>query len=372
MAGGLAGAVLDIDLDAVAANWLGLKARLAPGAECAAVVKADAYGLGAARIAPRLSAAGCQTFFVATIDEGLALRGCLPERAIYVLAGVDPRSAGAVAEARLIPTLNHVGQIEAWRREASRRGQSLPAALHVDTGMNRLGLAADEVARLAAERAPIEGVDLRLLMSHLVTSEAADDPLNRTQRERFLGAATSLAPALGKPPLGLANSSGIFLGPDFHFAMVRPGVALYGVNPVPGVPNPIAEVVRLKAKILQVRRVDRGETVGYGATARMTRPSRIAVIPIGYADGLLRSASNRASARLGGISVPVIGRVSMDLITLDVTDVPDALAMPGTFVDLIGGGQSIEALADMCGTIPYEMLTSLGRRYERIYRGPAA
>lgn len=265
--------------------------------------------------------------------------------------------------------LNHEGQIEAWRAEAARRGHALPAALHVDTGMNRLGLPADSVARLAEDVTPLDGIRIDVLMSHLVNSELPEDSLNKRQRARFEAVAARLIPILGRPRLSLANSSAIFLGPGFHYALARPGVALYGVNPTPGGPNPMAEVVRLKAKILQVRRVDRGETVGYGATARMTRPSRVAVIPIGYADGLPRTASNRASARIGGISVPVIGRVSMDLITLDVTDVPEALAHPGAEVDLIGNGQSIEALAEGAGTIPYEILTSLGARYERRYHG---
>lgn len=369
MANGLAGAVLDIDLDAVAANWLGLKARLAPGAECAAVVKADAYGLGALMVGPRLEAAGCRTFFVATVDEGLALRPRLQSGTLYVLAGVDDRASGALADVGLVPVLNHEGQIEAWRAEAARRGHALPAALHVDTGMNRLGLPADSVARLAEDVTPLDGIRIDVLMSHLVNSELPEDSLNKRQRARFEAVAARLIPILGRPRLSLANSSAIFLGPGFHYALARPGVALYGVNPTPGGPNPMAEVVRLKAKILQVRRVDRGETVGYGATARMTRPSRVAVIPIGYADGLPRTASNRASARIGGISVPVIGRVSMDLITLDVTDVPEALAHPGAEVDLIGNGQSIEALAEGAGTIPYEILTSLGARYERRYHG---
>ncbi|MBM3483213.1 MAG: alanine racemase [Alphaproteobacteria bacterium] len=367
MPSGLAGAVLDIDLEAIAANWLSLKSRLKPGAACAAVVKADAYGLGAARVAPRLEAAGCRHFFVATADEALALRPLLPASALYVLAGVDDRSAGPLAEASILPVLNHAGQIEAWAREAKRRGHVLPAALHLDSGMNRLGLAREEVSRLAAEPLPFDGLAIRVLMSHLVSSEVSGNPLNERQRLRFEEAAARLMPRLGQPQLSFANSSGIFLGPAYHYDLARPGVALYGVNPTPDAPNPMAEVVRLTAKILQVRRVDRGETVGYGATARLTRPSRVAVIPIGYADGLPRSASNRASARIGGISVPVIGRVSMDLITLDVTDVPDALAVPGATVSLIGDGQSIEALAEAAGTIPYEILTSLGARYERRY-----
>ena len=224
---------------------------------------------------------------------------------------------------------------------------------------------------MIAEGALIEGVEIRLAMSHLVSAEMSNDPLNAVQRTRFEAALAALKSRFGPLKASLANSSGIFLGPAFHFAMVRPGVALYGVNPTPSGPNPMMEVVRLAAKILQVRRVDRGDTVGYGATHRLARSSRIAAVAAGYADGYLRSASNRASARLGGISVPVVGRVSMDLITLDVTDVPEALALPGAFIDLLSPGYSVEHLAADAGTIPYEILTALGRRYERRYLGAA-
>jgi len=361
------GATLTIDLDAIAANWHKLRQRVGPDAACAAVVKADAYGLGATRVAPRLHAEGCRDFFVATLGEGLALRQALPDVAIYVLAGVDDGTADEFAARNLIPVLNHLGQAEAWRDTARRIDTTMPAILHIDTGMNRLGLEATEVIRLSTDASLVAGLDLRYAMSHLVSAEIADDPLNEIQRTRFLDAIELLRPALGMPRLSLANSSGIFLGPDYHLAMVRPGVALYGVNPTPKAPNPMAEVVRLTAKILQVRRVDTNQTVGYGATRRLERTSRIATIAAGYADGFLRSASNRAQARLGGLSVPVVGRVSMDLITVDVTDLPESLARPGLEVELIGGGHDVDRLAAEAGTIGYEILTSLGHRYTRHY-----
>jgi alanine racemase len=235
--------------------------------------------------------------------------------------------------------------------------------------MNRLGLEQDEVARLGEDASLLAGIEVRQVMSHLVSSELANNSLNALQRDRFRSAVESLRGVLPAPSLGLANSSGIFLGRDYHFSMVRPGVALYGVNPTPNAPNPMAEVVRLTAKILQVRRVDTNQTVGYGATRRLARASRIATIAAGYADGYLRSASNRAQAHLGGLSVPVVGRVSMDLITLDVTDLPESLARPGAEVVLIGGDHDVDRLAEEAGTIGYEILTSLGRRYERRYLG---
>ena len=360
--------ILTIDLDAIAANWRSLKGRLEAGTACAAVVKADGYGLGARCIASRLYAEGCRDFFVATADEAVSLRAALPDGAIYVLAGVDSATAQALIESRLTPVLNHLGQIETWRAAAAA-ASTLPAVLHLDTGMNRLGLPRDEVARIAAETPLLAGLKTRLVMSHLVSSELAAEPINETQRIRFESALASLGPRLGTKPASLANSSGIFLGHPFHYEMVRPGVALYGINPTPNAPNPMTEVIRLTAKIVQVRRVDRGETVGYGATHLLARPSRIAVAAAGYADGYLRGASNRASARLGGFSAPVVGRVSMDLITLDVTDVPETLAMPGAFVDLIDEIYTAEHLAADSGTIPYEILTALGRRYERRYLG---
>lgn len=369
MAGRRSSGVLTIDLDAIAANWHTLKRRLSAGTVCAAVVKADGYGLGAREVTRRLHTEGCREFFVATPDEGIGLRAVLPDGAIYVLAGVDRDTAAALIEHRLAPVLNHLGQIEAWRAAAQAAGRGLPAALHLDTGMNRLGLPREELARVIADPALCEGIETRFAMSHLVSSELAEDPLNAAQHARFETALAALKPRFGALPASLANSSGIFLGPSFHFAMVRPGVALYGINPTPNAPNPMREVVRLAAKILQVRRVDRGETVGYGATHRLARPSRIATIAAGYADGYLRSASNRAFARLGGMSVPVVGRVSMDLITLDVTDVPEALAKPGAFIDLLDDAYTVERLAADAGTIAYEILTALGRRYERRYLG---
>jgi alanine racemase len=367
---GGSGGVLTIDLEAIAANWHTLKRRLGPDTTCAAVVKADAYGLGAARVAPCLYDAGCRDFFVATVDEALSLRRPLPAAALYVLAGVDRDSATELAASGVVPVLNHLGQLEAWQAAARALHRPLPALLHLDTGMNRLGLPADELSRLIAEPERLDRVAVRHLMSHLISSEQPDASTNDAQRARFETIRATLRPLLGDKPASLANSSGIFLGPAFHYSMVRPGVALYGVNPVPNAPNPMAEVVRLTATIVQVRRVDRGETVGYGATHRLARPSRLATVSVGYADGYLRSASNRASAHIGGVSVPLVGRVSMDLITFDVTDVPEALAQAGASLELLGGAYPVDKFAADAGTIGYEVLTSLGRRYARRYGGP--
>ncbi|HZB90820.1 MAG TPA: alanine racemase [Stellaceae bacterium] len=358
-----AGAVLEIDLAAIVENWRRLAARLRPGARCAAVVKADAYGLGMAEVAPRLAAAGCTLFFVATLDEGIALRRRLPEVEIAVLGGLLPGTGGEFRRARLIPVLNAIDEIAAWRASAGTR--ALPAMLHIDTGMARLGLAPADLAELRRSPERLDGLTLCAVLSHLACAETADHPLNRAQLEAFRAALAQLPPA----PASLAAGSGVFLGPEYHFDFARPGAALYGVNPLAGRPNPMAQVVRLKGRILQVRDVDSGMTVGYGAAHRMERPGRIATVAVGYADGWLRSASHRGSAGIAGRRIPLVGRISMDLMTFDVTGIDPALTQPGSFVDLIDDSYDIDAAAAAAGTIGYEILTALGRRYHRVYRG---
>lgn len=356
-----AGAVLEIDLGAIIANWRFLRGRVAP-AECAAVVKADAYGLGAARVAPALAAAGCRVFFVATLDEAIALRPALPEAAeIAVLNGLLPGTAGDFAANRLLPVLNDPAQIAAWIGEAAAN----PAMLHVDTGMARLGLTEREFTGLA-ER--LRGRRWRALLSHLACADSPDHPLNEAQRARFEAARRRLTAV----PASLAASSGIFLGRQFHYDLVRPGAALYGVNPQSGVPNPMRQVVHLKARILQVREIDRNQSVGYGAAHRMVAAGRLATVAVGYADGWLRAISPRGSGRLGGSRVPLVGRVSMDLAVFDVTGIDPSLARPGGSIELLGADYGVDAAAADAGTIGYEILTALGRRYHRVYRGAGA
>ncbi len=363
MAGAVRGpavAELEIDLEAVAANYLLLGERARPAA-LAAVVKADAYGLGLGPVAGRLAAAGCRRFFVARLEEGVVLRRLLPEVEIFLLDGVGRGEEETVFARRLIPVLNHPGELELWSRYARAVGRKLAAAIHLDTGMNRLGFAPGAVAGLDA--GDLEALSLRLVMSHLACADEPDHPLNAIQRERFLAAAGRLPPM----PKSLAASSGIFLGEDYRFDLCRPGVALYGVNPVPGRPNPMRPVVRLTAPVLQLHEIDRPGTVGYGATYRVRPGMRIATVPVGYADGLLRSASNRATARIAGIEVPYAGRVSMDLISLDVSALPREAVSPGTPVELLGGPDGVDRLAAQAGTIGYELLTRLGHRFRRRY-----
>jgi alanine racemase len=352
-------ATLTIDLDAIAANWRALCARH-PSGPVAAVVKADAYGLGAADVVPRLLAEGCRHVFVAHLSEAEALRPRVPHGVLLaVLDSLTPGSEAVFLEHGIVPVLSDLGQVDLWAAAARRVGRRLPALLHVDTGMNRLGLPAAEVDVLADDPGRLAGLDLLYVMSHFVSSEVPDDPLNADQARRFAAACARLPPARRS----LANSSGIFLGATGASDLARPGAALYGINPVPGRQNPLRCVVSLDAPILQLREIQAGESVGYNATWRAARRSRIATVAAGYADGYLRALSGRGVAILRGRSVPMAGRVSMDLLTFDVTDVPEAEV--GTTVRLLGPELPPDAVAEAAGTNAYEILTSLGQRYAR-------
>lgn len=360
-----AGAQLTIDLAAICDNWRMLRDALG-GKACAAVVKADAYGLGAAHVAPALAAAGSRHFFVAHLDEGIELRPLLPADAdLYVLHGVPAGGEPDLLAHRLIPVLNSLAQIDAWTARAQAVGSRLPAIVQVDTGMARLGLSPAEVATLAADPARLAGIELRYLMSHLACAEEPDNPNNRLQLARFNGIRAVLPAAAAS----FANSSGIFLGPDYHFDLGRPGAALYGVAPVTGAANPMRGVVRLQGRVIQTRRLEPGTAVGYGQSWRAAAPTRIATVGAGYADGYLRSLSNRAVAYVGDVAVPLVGKVSMDTTTFDVSALPEDRVHEGSLIDLIGPHNPVDAVAERAGTIGYEILTSLGRRYARCYLG---
>lgn len=353
--------LLTVDLGAIVANWRDLVARGAPGA-VAGVVKADAYGLGVAAVAPALRDAGCRHFFVACLTEGLALRAILgPRPMIAVLEGFPP---GADGDAALVPVMNALADVEAHAAAGRASGVAQRAILHVDTGMARLGLDEGELARLAADHPMLAGVDLLYVMTHLACADEPAHPLNAAQAERFAAACAALPPARRS----FANSSGLFLGPGFASDLARPGCALYGINPTPQAPNPMRQVVRLDAPVMQVREIPPGASVGYGAGWTAARPSRIATVAAGYADGYLRSLSGRAVADFRGRPVPLVARVSMDLTTFDVTDLPEIAA--GDSLTLIGGpGCAPDEVAAQAGTIGYEILTSLGSRYARRYIG---
>ena len=359
-----ASAILTIDLQAVAANWRALAARVAP-AECAGVVKADAYGLGVARVAPVLWAAGCRTFFVAILEEAMALRAVLPDAAILVLDGPIAGTEGEYAGRGLIPVINDLGQLERWRALGRQRGEALRLCLQVDTGMSRFGLPRDEIERLAGEPGLAGGLRPVLLMSHLGCADHAADLANARQLARFGAAVDALGSAMAGARRSLAASSGIFLGADYHHGMVRPGAALFGVPPQAGAPNPMQAVVRLEARVMQVREIGAGDFVGYGATFTAERPMRIATVAAGYADGFLRAGSNRgAVAAADGTVLPIVGLVSMDSITVDATAMGERLLV-GDLVELIGPHRPLDAVAADAGTIGYEILTALGARYRR-------
>lgn len=358
-----AGTVLTIDLAALAANYRLLRDRASPAA-CSAVVKADGYGLGAAQVAPVFYGEGCRHFFVAHLEEGLALKQALrPDAAIYLLNGLPPGADAECAAAGLIPVINDMDQCARWSAEARRQGRPLAALLQLDSGMSRLGLPPRDVARIAADPALLDGIRLLYVMSHLACADQPDHPLNAEQ----LAAFNELRARLPRMPASLANSAGIFLGPDYHFDLVRPGAALYGLAPVMDRPNPMQRVVSLSAKVIQTRDIPAGTAVGYGASFRAERPTRVATISLGYGDGWPRALSGRGFAWYGERRLPVIGRVSMDSITLDVTDLGPEAPRPGDLVELLGPHQSADEVAAQCGTIGYEILTSLGRRHHRRY-----
>jgi alanine racemase len=357
----LAPTSLDIDLGAIAANWRQLDA-MHPG-ETGAAVKADAYGLGAEQVTPALLAAGCQNFFVAHLGEGLALRPLLSGAMLAVLHGLLQGESAEFVAHELTPVLTSLGDVERWRAEAKRQGRKLPAILHADTGMSRLGMPPAEMAAIESDASLLEGIEVKILLSHLINSERPGAETNFAQLQRF----NALRGKFPGVKTSLANSSGMFLGLSFFTDLARPGAALYGLNPTPHAANPMRPVVRLTARILQIRTIEAGETVGYNAIWTAPRRSRIATVAAGYADGFPRALSNRGTARFDGHPVPLVGRVSMDLATFDVTDHPSAQA--GDSLELIGPEHDADALAAEAGTNGYEILTSLGRRYPRRYVG---
>ena len=353
---------LTIDLGALARNWQA--ANDASGtATTSAVVKADGYGLGVVRVVEALYRAGCRTFFVALASEGLAVRKALPDADIYILNGIMNGTASAMVEADLVPVLNDLTQISLWKGCCDAADRPLPAALMLDTGMSRLGLDADQVSTLGSSPEVLGNLDLKLVMSHLACADDASSDMNARQRTSF----DALRAKLPDAPASLANSAGIFLGEDYHYDLTRPGICLYGASPFAAGSAPFDPVVRAMAEIIQVRDVKAGDTIGYGATYTASAAMRTATIAAGYADGIFRTAGNSAMAAINGTLVPYVGRVSMDLIALDVSALDSASVKAGDVVELLGSTVSVDDLAHATGTIGYEVLTSLGSRYERRY-----
>jgi alanine racemase len=348
------GANLTINLAALGENYRTLTGK-SQSAKLAAVVKANAYGLGIKEVAATLSREGCTIFFVATLDEGIELRQILPNARIYVFHGVLSGTAEELVAHSLIPVLNSLEQIENWLPHADH-----PAALHIDTGMSRLGLTPEECDKIPF----ITSYNIDLVMSHLSCAEDKNHPKNSQQLSLF----EKLRKFVPSQYASLAASSGIFLGTDYHFDLCRAGICLYGINPTPLYQNPLTQVVRLQAKIIQIRYVDTPQTVGYGATYRVMAPTKIATLAIGYADGYMRSLGNSGVAFIENYKVPVVGRISMDLTTVDISNVPDHLFSSKTVVDLIGPNNPIDEIAKQAGTISYELLSGLGNRIGRDYK----
>jgi alanine racemase len=362
------GGTLTIDLAAIEANWRTLVRELLT-VECAAVVKANAYGLGLELVTATLAKAGCKTFFVADIAEARAVRSRVAEAAIYVLNGFAVDWGDALIEINARPVINSTTELAEWDAFVSAHSWRGGAALHIDTGMPRLGISPDEAAALAP-RAQTENHGIALVMSHLACADTPDHPLNAAQIKLF----RELRMLYSGIPASLANSSGIFLGDTAHYDLARPGAALYGVNPTPGKPNPMQSVVELTGRILQIRNVERDATVGYGATWTAKRPTRIAVVALGYADGLVR-AGGGSDERPGGAAIiaghrcPIVGRISMDLLCADITDIPAGTVHRGDHATLIGGDIGVDEVAAAAGTIGYEILTRVGPRCHLVYRG---
>ena len=364
---------LTIDLDAIVANWRRLGA-MAKHRNCAAVVKADAYGLGAERVGAALYKAGCRDFFTATITEGVIMRRVAPEARIYIFNGFNIAAEKEYRQHGLTPVINSPTGVDNW---LLKKRPGMRCALHLDTGINRLGLTGEQFAELVQDPARLAALNPELVISHFACADEPDDPMNVRQIEAF-GDAAAYFPNARK---SLANSAGVFLGKQAHFDLLRPGISLYGGDAVNRAKNPMKPVMRLEGRIIQRKWAKKGETVGYGAAEKLKRDTLLAIVGIGYADGLHRAASGAGTlfrnkthspggyGMIGKHRVPILGRISMDIATFDVTDVPERLLAKTEWIDLINKDLRVDHLAEAAGTIGYEILTSLGRRYERVYVG---
>ena len=363
---------LTVDLSALARNWRALE-KVSSGALCSAVIKADAYGTGIVASAETLYAAGARFFFVATVDEGSAVRAALPDAHIFILSGLYPGAADAYLGDRLMPCLSSASMLEEWLAVCLKRNEAFPAALHFDTGMNRLGFRLNET-EIVRERIAELGFAPQMVMSHFACADQPNHEMNRVQLALF----QSVLQHFPGIPASLSNSAGMMTMRDAHFQMVRPGIALYGGRAVGGRRNPMSRVVTLEAPILQIKTARTGESVGYGATYTLARDSRLAVVGAGYADGVLRSLSGTNTRPGGkipirGRALPIVGRISMDMVTVDITDLGNEIPVPGEMAEIFGPTIGLDDQADAAGTIGYELLTDLrlGRYQRRYVDGPA-
>ncbi|MDN3638422.1 alanine racemase [Simiduia curdlanivorans] len=360
--------ILTVNLRAIARNWLALSRKVGE-AQCAAVVKANAYGLGMVPVARSLAHVGCRTFFVATVDEAIELREGLGEApVIVVLGGVRPGREPALVANAIWPSLFSVDAIARWQRATTVADVSAPCVVKVNTGMTRLGLDLSELANYVASPEARQ-LDVRYFMSHLACADEPAHPLNREQLGRYQEAAALAASVWPQARRSFANSSGIFLGAEWHQQLARPGAALYGVNPTPGQPNPMEPVVSLRLPIIQYRLLADSAAVGYSATATCQPGQRLAVVLGGYADGLQRQLSSRGEGVFAGRRVPLVGRVSMDATIFDVSAIPESELPPigAAYIEVLNSELTVNLVASHMNTIGYEVLTSLGNRYQREY-----
>jgi len=378
---------LVIHLNAIAYNWLQLKAKLNPTVECGAVVKADAYGLGVIPVVQVLLKAGCRHFYVASLQEALFVQGQLDEIVeahglstadcqLYVLSGCAPGEELVFAEHRIVPVLISGEMFFRWcsaLRGAGLRSGSVSSVLKVDTGMSRLGLSQDEFDLVVASPKDLQTAGVKRLMSHLACADEPNHPQNERQLQRFQRYASRLKKLLPSLKCGLANSAGILLGDDYHFDTVRPGIAIYGGNPQLRAENIFRPVVELKLPVLQVREISSDACVGYGATYCFSLPARVAVVAGGYADGLFRALSNHGECWIEkkggkGWRAPIVGRISMDSTIVDISHLAESTVKAGDRLEFIGKNISLDEVAEKAGTIGYEVLTALGHRYLRTYK----
>lgn len=356
---------LVIDLQATVQNYDRLSG-LAPQAKCGAVLKADGYGLGAVPIALRLYEKGCRQFFVAYLDEGVHLRQSFIQNGldgdIFVLNGLLPGLESNFSDYNLLPVLTDMDQIQRWSAHCKASGAKLPAALHIDTGMARTGLPYKDIQEMTQSRI-LESIDLQLILSQMVYSHLENPVYSAFQRQRFDAALRHLP----KVPASLAKSGAIFLGEDYHYQLIRPGIGLHGINPTLNQSNPLLPVVSLWARIYQLQHLTKGQTIGYSQTFKVECPMKVATLTLGYADGYPWNLANKGYVYIGPYKAPIVGRISMDLITIDVTHIPENLTYNGAWVQVIGQEITIEKLAQEAGTVPYEILLGLGKRFQRIY-----
>jgi alanine racemase len=358
-----AGSILEIDMAALAANYRLFQKKTGQDTSVAGVVKADAYGLGLKPVVEKLTDLGCPQFFVATLDEAITLRQFNQKTPVAVLGGLFKGAEEEYLTHDILPVINSPDDLNRWQKLANKTGTALPTILHFDTGMNRLGFSKKETYDLLEQSDKFKKLNVQLIMSHFVNADEKDDPITQKQADDF----AVIAQYFPNVQKSLANSPGLFRSESYHYNLVRPGFALYGGNPTPETNNPMNRVVSLSTRILQLRECKSGDSIGYGSSYTFKENTKTATVALGYADGFLRSASNKATLYWRGQPCPVIGRVSMDLVTIDLSNLKQEQPETGDTVEILGPNQSVDDLATAAGTIGYEILTSLGARHKRVY-----